>query len=807
MTKPVTAAALRGPYSRGMFNVLLEARYETKTERRIGKNARGILPIAGELPQRQTRIGALTTAAQSLYNDGPLNFGCLEERCIQFQRFIRSRGIVPEPEWRAWVGTLFFGGPAGEDLAHNISRGDPRYSQEETQAKGEYWVANADGPATCAHFESLNPSHCASCPLRGKITTPLQIARGQAPEAERPQLAEGANAGHIISSDLSKATSHDEPKPSAKLADGYRKDMDGRLVHCTESNNGKANDVTVCNSYVVLKAVLKNETDEREKLAISHDRFNDGKEALQVIDPIENLGSSVREQMWSRGIVVHEAELFRKWMRAQQQPLERTAGIKTCYDSFGLKGKSSFLYGDRLYTPDGIEPAWGSNELIFRSRLMTPPAGASLEKWVALAAKFFRSGMEGHVTILLCGFAGVLMKVFSSIDGGCIVAFISPETAMGKSTILAAVQSIWGSKQLDLSKRDTANSRFKAMAAMGNLTVTFDEFRCDENTRDFVEAYYASQDKMRLDSSGSNIKHPPSGWANMLIVTGNRSPFDYLLNFTEEKTDAPAVRIMEFRAQLYAEAKMWDGDALREEMFANASTAGDAFLKHIFCTPGRWAETQERLKAELKIIVQGAGWNNKARFFARALAAAKVAGDIAHEIGLIPEKPDRYIEWAVAQQTLNLDYIERFGGTTTIRSLNAVIQMLHELQLNTLVIKEDGAMINGHAVLPQAEPRGPLFIRRETNSGRAYVSEEAFGKWMSGHGYTSRNVMVDMSSEKVILGRFGVDLGRGTNFACGVMPCVAIDLKHPLVSGKEAQNDQPEGFQPVGATSLSRGLH
>ena len=32
MIRPVTAAALRGPYSRGMFNMLLEARYETKIE-------------------------------------------------------------------------------------------------------------------------------------------------------------------------------------------------------------------------------------------------------------------------------------------------------------------------------------------------------------------------------------------------------------------------------------------------------------------------------------------------------------------------------------------------------------------------------------------------------------------------------------------------------------------------------------------------------------------------------------------------------------------------------------------------------
>ena len=803
--RPVTAAALRGPYPRGTFNVLLEARYATKIERRTGASQTLRNADEGRLPPRLLRAGSIAAAARASYGDGPVNFGWLEERCAQFQRFVQSRGVLPEPEWRAWVGTLFYGGAEGESLAHAISGGDPRYSQTETQAKGEYWVANADGPATCAYFESLgNSSACQSCPLRGKITTPLQIARGQAPGPGRPQLEENPAPGQLIlAADLNTARSH--PSEPLVIASGFARDKDGRLVLGTEKKNGDKDNVVVCDSYVVLEAVLKNETDGREQLALSHDRFNDGQKELMVANPIENLGAGIAEQLWSRGIVVHENLLFRKWIRGQQRQLER-AGIKTCYDSFGIKG-NSFLYGDRLYTPSGIESAWGSNELEFRGRFMKPPEGASLEKWSATAAKFFREGMEGHVVILLCGLAGVFMKTFSTIDGGCIVAFISPETAMGKSTILAAVQSMWGGKQLDLSKRDTQNSRFKAMAVMGNLPTTFDEFRCDEFTRDFVEAYYASRDKMRLDSSGSAIRHPTSGWANTLIVTGNRSPFDYLMNNTDEKTDAPAVRIMEFQAQLHKEAKMWDGDAIRETLFENAATAGDAFLKHIFCTPGRWSETQERLKGGLKTLVERAGWDTRARFFARALTAAQIAGEIAHEIGLIPEKPDRYIKWAVAQQTANLDYIRRFGGNSPQRSLKALVTMLHDMLFHTLVVKEDGAMMNGHATMPILEPHGALYVRREVNSGRAYVSETAFNTWMNKNGYTARRVMLDMSAERVILGRFGVDLGKGTNFMGGVTTCIGIDMKHPLITGKEAQNENDFRVQPGGEADISHGLH
>lgn len=95
--------------------------------------------------------------------------------CGQLSHFRASQGRLPEPEWYAGLCVLA-SCEDGHELAHAWSKGDERYSFEDTEQKLSH-AKRDSGPTTCAHFQSINPAPCIDCPHNGKITSPIQLGR------------------------------------------------------------------------------------------------------------------------------------------------------------------------------------------------------------------------------------------------------------------------------------------------------------------------------------------------------------------------------------------------------------------------------------------------------------------------------------------------------------------------------------------------------------------------------------------------------------------------------------------------------
>lgn len=79
---------------------------------------------------------------------------------------------VLEPQWYAAlsiVGVL----PNGRDLAHQMSKGHPDYSYDNTEIKLTQ-AMDASGPRTCANVETLSDK-CRTCKYFGQITSPIML--------------------------------------------------------------------------------------------------------------------------------------------------------------------------------------------------------------------------------------------------------------------------------------------------------------------------------------------------------------------------------------------------------------------------------------------------------------------------------------------------------------------------------------------------------------------------------------------------------------------------------------------------------
>ena len=133
---------------------------------------------------------------EALYPSEPADANAIADRCAQMRVMRDTKGRLPEPLWRANVINLSYC-KDGNEIAHEWSKGDERYSAEQTQKKIDTAKEAIDAPITCQHFIDNDVEHrCQGCPFRDKITTPVQLGRRQA--TTPPVASSPAGAGTSV---------------------------------------------------------------------------------------------------------------------------------------------------------------------------------------------------------------------------------------------------------------------------------------------------------------------------------------------------------------------------------------------------------------------------------------------------------------------------------------------------------------------------------------------------------------------------------------------------------------------------------
>lgn len=121
------------------------------------------------------------TRSLSLPQFEPIRTGC---RFLQHCE--NSADTLSETDWFA-MSSIVSLCEDGDEHMHRLSRPYPGYTEAETNQK----IARArehGKPHTCEQIESNGFAGCASCPHRGRITSPLQLGRGNALPYETTDL-------------------------------------------------------------------------------------------------------------------------------------------------------------------------------------------------------------------------------------------------------------------------------------------------------------------------------------------------------------------------------------------------------------------------------------------------------------------------------------------------------------------------------------------------------------------------------------------------------------------------------------------
>jgi hypothetical protein len=727
------------------------------------------------LPQSRQTVRIADNASAGI--SGPSNCSrnairTAEKACAQLQFFVETGGVCSELFWFANAGVYSFAGPEGHQRFHEISKEKfGPYDEAETQTKLDRKIAETTGPTTCAQFESLDPARCSVCPHRGKVVSPLQLA--VEPVTFTPEIAQ-ALAG--------------VPPPPSPFY--YR--SDGALMLKREGN--KEPDIIITLYPIFLKSIARD--DEKDATyAVYMQKLPHQAWEEKMLTMASVMGPKAEWLLERAGIQVKDTNLFADYHRLRKDQLVKGKPAEYIFSTFGFKNKrEQFVYGNFAYSDRGKEHIRFSDKTLAASTM--PPESASLTEWTKAARVFFQPATYAHAVIILGAFAAVLMDFNSEVEGGAVLALTDEFGATGKSTALAACRSVFFNKFVDLNFKDTSNALWRVVGALNNLPVTYDELSlADENkytVREFIETFNAGREKRRLMRDG-DLKRGLASWRTLLMLTSNGSPTAVIQTMKKEYA-AKAHRIMEFSVPV--QDRLIDptiGDKLQRAYYANMGLAGDRFLAALY-QPGVLKDVPARLTAAYDAIYADTGWPPSTRFWARALAAIMVAGEIAYEAGLVPMHPREIVQWAIAYQTENnLEHRSR-EATEQDATMDMLSQVLRALDPDTLHVTRSAFSNGESSYMAQSEPR-ILEARREGNT--VYVAKAAFNQTAIKAGFADfRKNLKHLQAQGIIEGTSKrVDLGYGLERYTG--PSAECYVFHLKENDNEPRLEIPTAIFPT----------
>jgi len=739
----------------------------------------GVIATGHSLPHRAGRTEPVRRLSDKLANvtaPEPIDFAALCHGCAQLSRFAAEQGRIPEPLWYAGLGVLAFCA-GGDSIAHAWSAGHPTYSAGETDARLAR-LRSLSGPTTCAKFKDLDGQRCQGC--RYGQGTPLDAARGEHAAAKpTPSPASPPAPTTIDLTDGDAVDGHSEWQ--------YR---GGELVYVSEDLKKHEVLVKLTSFPVQIASVHTGELNgDRNYYRLRHYKPHAGWREV-TLKAAQLHGRETTTTLADLGIIVHDPTRFQAFVRDAVDALHKRRRSGMQYEQFGWKGDSNcFLWGDRLYTPTGIEVSAISEQLKFRSQWLQPTPGGSLEGWKQAVDSLMGSGSEGMSFTVLASFAALLMRFMTVDEGGAVISLMTRHSGAGKSTSLAGAYTVWANNlhALSIVTIDTKVSKAVLMGQLGNLPVIFDELTSKDPSvvRELIVTFTSGRDKNRAESNGTGLVNNAYSWQTLLLTASNKSLVDTILSTGEG--DAPAMRILELPIESSGQLKPSEAEAMEKLLQRNAGWAGEAFLQALMI-PGVLAHARERLPKMMDEIYQKGGFRKEHRFWVRTLAAVGVAASIVERYGLISFSSQRIMRWAV----------EHFAGkrlgepSEASRSmLPALAQFLNERLDETLTMP--GPAEGRKRMQPIGEaPRRKVTVRMELEGDGVWIAVQPLREFLerTGGGYS------DLVAELKQLGMLKaanrlVTLTAGSDIRGGQIYALGFSANHPRFDGlmREARED------------------
>ena len=323
----------------------------------------------------------------------------------------------------------------------------------------------------------------------------------------------------------------------------------------------------------------------------------------------------------------NSGEFFVAWITRLQQ-------IKDMVSSspFGWLNRhgqlDGFVFGDRLWTPSGSEPAATANQVLAQRYR---PKGSDTY-WLDAAKLVCGTARPDLEALVASAFAAPLVQ-FTGHKGALMSAF-SRESGIGKSTAVAIAQAVWGNPVKGIQGlTDTENAVMGIVGELKSLPLYWDELKSEQQTKKFVNMTFqisSGKGKSRMDSK-ANLREP-GDWQTLVISASNESIIDHVVSQTST-TAAGLMRVFEYKvAPPNGHGRVATSDATirLSKLNNNYGHVGLRYAQFLGANHARIAAEMETLAKQVETETAA---DQEERFWVSVIACILLGGRYCVEIG------------------------------------------------------------------------------------------------------------------------------------------------------------------------------
>lgn len=674
--------------------------------------------------------------------------------CAQIDYIYKNRASeeIDHDLWRAGLSIAW--NCADRDTAiHDISVGHPDYDPQETLKKA---LSTEDKPQKCSRFQSLKPELCLTCIHKNKqnpITTPITlgmtiVAATPLDNLQTDVWHEGLNDFTDVEIPSTYPKNWFRPKAGGVAMKGMGDEEDDKIIY--EHDLWVSARIEDPNFGAMVEIVSILPVDGMRVFNMPQAHIAKKEKMLEVL--------SENHVAISPPNFAKVQSYITDWIKYWQAQTK----YRVAREHFGWHDNhTKFVVGTKEIQPDGTveySPPCSVTEEVAAKYY----SAGELSKWQEVINTYDLPGNEARAFALFAGF-GTPLYTFFNVNS-MILHLTNAASGVGKSTVLLAINSIWGHPvETMLNESDTALSRQQRAALLSHLPVTNDEITnmSGEEISKYVFNFSFDRGRNRMQAHTNAERKNTATWNTISFTSGNNSLYDSLKSF-KASTQGEMFRIAEMQihkdeTKTKVEADYLFNNLLRE----NYGMAGIEMMQYI--VPNLEAVVKEAKDLQLKLD-EAMGWvEGNIRYYSAMCASAFTAARIAKRLGLHSIDIDRVQEWAIRTfKAVSHEVVE----TGSNSSLDVLGNFFNEHFRNVLIINDYSNEDSGIERLPQAvnPPMGELLIRYEPNTRMIYIAKYKLQSWCSEQRVPYAPFWQDLLSSGAAIGETKLCLSRGTTF-------------------------------------------
>jgi hypothetical protein len=734
----------------------------------------------------------------------PSHADLIAEKCEVMREIRDYPATVEEPVWYAGLSVLLHT-VEGEAACHEWSKGHPRYSKAETNAK----IANARpyGPATCERFSDHRPGVCANCPFNGKVKSPISLGVSTAqpppppsPDKLPPDMAvalrdvefpegfgwtTGSDGKRTMWKRVVPEKSEDETVPPPEPT--YKYFSNALFFPTTRVQQRVGED-----ALYSMDIVVYDEQGERRTFTMDSGLVADAGTMAQEL--------SRREIPVTAGNRAVVTEYLAAWINKMRAEYTNTPMI----EQFGWTDKDEFVVGTDLISRTGKARAILTNSANNMGQYLSE--GGDLETWVDTVDQIYNHlGQEPLQFCILASFAAPLWALCEDNPrGGTVIFAHSPDSGYGKSTAQRVGLSAWG-KHEHLTLRDknfTEAALYQHIGVMKNLPVVVDEMTNVDKRFASEFAYNMSDGVGKFRLTQTAVHRKPLNWATIVAMSGN-TMITERLSEARANSEAEMLRVWEFGVNRKGHLDPNAAMQLFGTFNKHYGVAGRRYIEYVVANLD---EVRKQLMHTRMTFNTRMNITQGERYWSQLHACVLTALSLCRELDILKFDMTAMVKWIATTLAAN-----RSGITQNVSTpLDQFAQMLTEITSGFIVTRGEGHLTVGAPAEILIHPHGAItgrHILADRNCREEMLIPVAVARaWCGKHGISFKDMhndlvnrgMADKDVKRVSLGK-GTDKYSGLG---GPVKCMSIQMSKV----RAASDDVPAARAIVGVVTGTRGI-